>query len=155
MASDVREIMLELKNEGAVFRLFSEEEIDRICSYFSLFTFFGGEIVLKPGEALDLLGVVVSGEFILEEKTALKGNWIVLSNMKRGSIIAHPSIFDSGSPPVRVTTVRDAAGLGTDGAAFERMLEEHPLIGIKFLKEIIRVLFIRYRGLAARLTDVF
>ena len=38
---------------------------------------------------------------------------------------------------------------------FERFLREHPEMGVTFLKELVRVLFVRSRALADRLTDVF
>ncbi|GAG66725.1 unnamed protein product [marine sediment metagenome] len=142
MSKDVRKIMFQLAEEGHVFRLFSEEEVGRLSSDFKIYNYPAGEIVAKPGEALKMMGILVSGEVFLEEKTELKGNWIVLYDMKRGSILAHPSLFDSEPPPVRITAQQDTVFLGIDGASFDRILQEHPQIGITFLKEIIRVLFI-------------
>ena len=145
MSKDVREIMFQLAKEGHVFRLFSDEEIGLLSSQFKIYNYPAGEIVSEPGEALKMLGILVSGEVFLEEKTELKGNWIVLYDMKRGSILAHPSLFDSEPPPIRITAEQDTIFLGIDGAAFDKILKEHSQIGIAFLKEIVRVLFVRSR----------
>lgn len=79
----------------------------------------------------------------------------MLYDMKRGSILAHPSLFDSKPPPIRTTAQQDTTFLGIDEAAFDKILKEHSQVGIAFLKEINRVLFVRSRAMAARLTSVF
>jgi CRP-like cAMP-binding protein len=150
MATNVREIMLQLKKEGAVFRLFSKEDIDRISSYFDVYQYPAGSIPSKPGEPLDMMGIIVSGKVILEEKTEPKGNWIVMASMTRGAILAHPSLFGVKPPPVRVIIHKDTTFLGTNGMSFDAFLKKHPETGNIFLKEMIRVLFMRYRELAAR-----
>ena len=155
MATNVREIMLQLQEEGSVFRLFSEEEIDRTSSYFDIYDYPAGSIVSKPGEPLDMMGIMVSGEATLEEETELKGNWFVLARMTRGAILAHPSLFGVKPPPVRAIIQKDTTFLGTDGKSFDSFLKKHPETGNIFLKEMIRVLFTRYRELAARFNVVF
>jgi len=73
--------------------LFSEEEIDRISSYFKISEYPAGSVPVKAGEPLNLMGILVSGEAIYEEETEMKGKWIVQARMSRGSILAHPSML--------------------------------------------------------------
>lgn len=155
MREKIRNIMLELANEGSFFRLLDEDEIRRVSSYFDIFEFPAGTTLSPPGEPLDMLGIIISGEVWLEEEMELKGHWIVLARMTRGAILAHPSLFGVEPPPIRVVVQKDTSFLGIDGQTFERFLEGNKEIGIKFLKEMIRVMFIRFRGLAGRFTDVF
>lgn len=155
MRERVRDIMLELKEEGSVFRLLDKDEIRRISSYFDVFEFPAGTKLSMPGESLDMLGIIVSGEVWLEEEMELKGHWIVLARMTRGALLAHPSLFGVEPPAIRVVVQKDTSFLGIDGKTFDRFLENHHKTGIKFLKEMIRVLFIRFRALAGRFTDVF
>jgi signal-transduction protein with cAMP-binding, CBS, and nucleotidyltransferase domain len=74
VSKDVREMMFQLAEEGHVFRLFGDEEVDLLSSHFKIYNYPAGEIVLKPGEDLKMLGILVSGDVFLEEKTELKGN---------------------------------------------------------------------------------
>jgi CRP-like cAMP-binding protein len=155
MADNVSEIMLQIQKEGGFFRLFSEEEIDRTSSYFKISEYPAGSVPSKPGEPLDLMGIMISGEAILEEEMEVKGKWVVQARMTRGSILAHPSMFGVKPPPVRVLLPKDSVFLVTDGASFDSFLKEHPEIGVKFQQELIRILFIRLRSYAARFTGVF
>lgn len=155
MQKDVREIMQELKKNGSVFRLFSDEELDIISRYFRVYEYPAGTTVMNPGEVLEMLGILVSGEVIIEEEMELKGNWTVLYDLKRGSLLAHPSLFGSEPPPIRLTTREDTLFIGLEKEGFESFLDQHPRLGIIFLKDIIRVLFVRSRAMADRLTDVF
>ncbi len=155
MTDNVSDIMQQLQKEGGFFRQFSDEEIGRTSSYFTISEYPAGSIPSKPGEPVDLMGIMVSGEAILEEETEVEGRWIVQARMTRGSILAHPSMFGVKPPPVRVSLPKDSVFLVTNGASYYSFLKKHPEIGVKFQQELIRILFIRLRNYAARLTGVF
>jgi CRP-like cAMP-binding protein len=153
--TNIHDIMMQLKKEGGFFRLFSEEEIGKTSSYFKISNYPAGTVAVKASQSLGLMGIMVSGEAILEEETEVKGKWIVQARMTRGAILAHPSMFGVKPPPVRVIISKDSVFLVIDGPSFDSFLKKHPEIGIKFLQELIRVLFIRLRNYAARFTGAF
>ena len=147
--------MLELRKEGRVFRLFTEDDINQIAPHFKAYNFPEGAVVTKPGEQIDMMGIIVSGEVVVEEETELKGNWIVLARLSRGALYINPTLFGGEPTPVRVIAQRDIAFLGINKLSFDALLDQHPHIGIKFMKEIIRVIQSRLRGLTARFVGVF
>ncbi|MBL7032379.1 MAG: Crp/Fnr family transcriptional regulator [Nitrospira sp.] len=151
MATDVYDIMIQIKEEGGFFRVFSKEELDLTSTYFKLLEYPAGSVPAKSGEPLNLMGIVVSGEAIYEEETEF-GKWIVQARMTRGSILAHPSMFGVKPPPVRVFLPKDSAFLAIDGPSYDSFLMKYPEIGVKFQQELIRVLFIRLRNYASRFT---
>jgi len=154
MTTDVRDIMIQLKKEGGFFRILNEEEIDKTSSYFKISEYPAGSVASKPDQPLDLMGIVISGEVIFEEKTEMEGRWIVQARLTRGSILAHPSMFGVKPPPVRVLISKDSVFLVIDKLTFDSFLKKHPEIGVKFLKEMIRVLYIRLRNYAVRFTSI-
>jgi CRP-like cAMP-binding protein len=147
--------MIQLKKEGGFFRSFSEKEINQTSSYFKIDEYPAGSVPSKPGESLGLIGVMVSGEAILEEKTEMKGKWIVQARMTRGSILAHPSVFGVKPPPTRLLLPKDSVFLVIDKSSFESFLRNHPEIGVKFQQELIRILFIRLRNYATRFMSAY
>ena len=154
MTPNVRDIMIQLKNESGFFRILTEEEINQTSSYFKISEYPAGSVASKPDEPLDLMGIVISGEVIFEEKTEMEGRWIVQARLTRGSILAHPSMFGVKPPPVRVLISKDSVFLVIDKLTFDSFLKKHPEIGVKFLKEMIRVLYIRLRNYAVRFTSI-
>jgi len=154
MTPNVRDIMIQLKNESGFFRILTEEEINQTSSYFKISEYPAGSVASKPDEPLDLMGIVISGEVIFEEKTEMEGRWIVQARLTRGSILAHPSMFGVKPPPVRVLIPKDSVFLVIDKLTFDSFLKKHPEIGVKFLKEMIRVLYIRLRNYAVRFTSI-
>ncbi len=155
METNISEIMLQIQKEGGFFRLFSKEEIDKTSSYFTIAEYPAGSVPSKPGVPLDLMGIMISGEAILEEQAEGNGKWVVQARMTRGSILAHPSMFGVEPPPVRVLLPKDSVFLTINGSTYDSFLKEHPNIGVKFQRELIRILFIRLRSYAARLTSIF
>ena len=152
--TNVRDIMIQIKKEGGFFRLFSEEEIELTSAYFKILEYPAGSLAAKPGEPLNLMGIMVSGEAIYEEETEFKGKWVMQARMTRGSILAHPSMFGVKPPPVRVLLPKDSVFLAIDGPSFDSFLMKYPEIGVKFQQELIRVLFIRLRNYASRITGL-
>ena len=125
MTTNVRDIMVQIKEEGGFFRLFSDKEIDLTSTYFKILEYPSGSVASKPDEPLDLMGIVISGEVILEEKTEMKDKWIVQARLTRGSILAHPSMFGVKPPPVRVLLPQDSAFLAIDKLTFDSFLKEN------------------------------
>jgi len=154
MMTNVRDIMIQLKEERGFFRVLSEEDIDKTSSYFKISEYPAGSVASNPDEPLDLMGIVISGEVIFEEKTEMEGRWIVQARLTRGSILAHPSMFGVKPPPVRVLIPKDSVFLVIDKLTFDSFLKKHPEIGVKFLQEMIRILYIRLRNYAARFTSI-
>jgi CRP-like cAMP-binding protein len=155
MSNNVNEIMLQLKEEGSVFRLLNDDEINRVASYFEIFNFPAGSILPDPDVPFEILAIMVSGEVVVEGETEMKGTQVALSRITRGALITHPSMFAVKQLPFRGKVQKDAAFLGINRTSFDTFLKEHPEIGIKFLKELIRVIITRFQGLAVRFTGFF
>ena len=73
MTTDTRDIMLELRKEGRVFRLFTEDDINQIAPHFKAYNFPEGSVVTKPGEQIDMMGIIVPERSLLRKKQNLKG----------------------------------------------------------------------------------
>ena len=155
MMNNVNEIMLQLKEEGSVFRLLNDDEINRVASYFEIYNFPAGSILPEPDVPFEILAIMVSGEVVVEGGTEMKGTQVALSRITRGALITHPSMFAVKQLPFRGKVQKDATFLGINRKSFDAFLKEHPEIGIKFLKELIRVIITRFQGLAVRFTGFF
>jgi len=147
--------MYQLAQERHFFRLFSREELSRISTYFGHHAYPAGKVVSEPAAPLKMLGVILSGELIIEEQGGLKGHWITLFRMRRGAIVMHPSLFDVEPPAMRGLAGQDLTVMAMDGDAFEKMLNEESQVGIKFMRELVRVSLIRSLSMAERLISVF
>jgi len=140
---------------SALLKQLSDDEIEKIAPLFRVRNIPRGTTVLRPGEGRGRFGVVVSGELDLMEDTELKGNPLLLGRLREGGLLAHPTIFDVETPHISVVAHEESRLLVMSKESFENMLDHYPEIGIKILKEIIRVQFIRLRSMADRLAKVF
>ena len=155
MSDNVKEIIKQLKEEGSVFRLLGEDEIDRVAPYFEVSNFPAGSILPDPGAQFEMLAIMISGEVIVEGETEMKGTPVALSRITRGALITHPSMFAVNQIPFRGKVKKDAAFIGINKESFDAFLNDQPEIGIKFLKELIRVLITRFQKLADRFSGFF
>ena len=65
MKESVRDVVLKLKEDGSIFRRYREEDLELILPYLSLYEYPAGTTVTRPGEVVEMLGVLVSGHHIL------------------------------------------------------------------------------------------
>jgi signal-transduction protein with cAMP-binding, CBS, and nucleotidyltransferase domain len=155
MSDNVKEIIKQLKEEGSVFRLLGDDEIDRVASYFEVSNFPAGSILPDPDAPFEMLAIMISGEVVVEGETEMKGTPVALSRITRGALITHPSMFAVNQLPFKGKVKKDAAFIGINRESFDAFLNEQPEIGIKFLKELIRVIITRFQKLAVRFSGFF
>ncbi len=155
MKQQDRKIIKALKEDAALFRLFAEEELEKVAPYFEEAHFKAGSLVFKEGDPPDFLALVRKGKVEIKKQTDFKGKQIVLAHMTKGSVLGELAVFDDFPRSASVEAVEDTDLLILTNEALESFIESYPLLGIKLLKGVSRVLSLRLRQLAERLVVIF
>ena len=155
MKQQDRKIIKALKEDAALFRLFAEEELEKVVPYFEEAHFKAGSLVFKEGDPPDFLALVRRGKVEIKKQTDFKGKQIVLAHMTKGSVLGELAVFDDYPRSASVEAVEDTDLLILTSEALESFIESYPLLGIKLLKGVSRVLSLRLRQLAERLVVIF
>lgn len=156
MTIDVKSVLPGLKAEVRLFRILDKEEFGVLAPYFDLQAYPAGTTVIREGDAGDRVGVVVSGKLETKKQTKFGNHAIVLAQITRGALVAQGSIFDPDQPyPVTIEALEDTHIISISAADLEEILEKHPALGVKLLREVIRVLVIRWQELIQRFSSLF
>lgn len=155
MEREIQKIIDALKGESTVFQLFAEDDLGKISHFFKIERFSAGSTIFLEGDPGDSIGLISSGSVEVKKESDFSGKHIVLARLKKGSIIGEFAMFDEHPRSATVVAIEDSELLILSRQALESFLEHHPLTGIKLLKGISRILTIRLRQSAKRLTLIF
>ncbi|MDF1553778.1 MAG: cyclic nucleotide-binding domain-containing protein [Deferrisomatales bacterium] len=155
MAERPRDVIADLKRERTLFRLFEDSELEVISPYFEPEEHPKGTTLFREGDPGDFVAVIRSGTVEVRKQTEFEGKWVVLAQFGRGSILGELTMFDNRPRSATVLVSEDVELLVLRRDAMEAFLQEHPALGVKLLKGVCRILSLRLRQSAKRLTLIF
>ncbi len=140
--------------EAPLFRIYQREELDQILPFFDYKSFEDNTVIFEEGERGDYLCVVIEGTIEIR-KESVSAKQTVLAKFGRGSVVGEMAIIDQfpRSSAARVTSNSKLLTMTRD--RFDEFLEKEPQLGIKFLREIARILSQRLRRSSGRFSDIF
>lgn len=150
-----REIVQILKEETNLFQLFGEEDLEKIAPYFERLKLEEGDVVFEEGDPADFIAFVKSGRVEAKKSTEFHGKQIVLAHMSQGSILGELALFDGQPRSASTVAIEKTELLVLKRESLEAFFDDYPVLGIKVLKGISRVLSLRLRQLTERLMVVF
>ena len=156
MTFDLASVLQSLKEEVRMFRILDDEEFRQLTPYFDLHAYPAGTTLIQEGERGDRVGIVVSGKLETKKQTKFGNHAIVLAQIARGGLVAQGSVFEPEKPyPVTIDAIEDSQVISINSESLEEILQKYPDTGVKLLKEVIRVLVIRWQELIQRFSSLF
>jgi CRP-like cAMP-binding protein len=156
MDGNLKKKILTMKDELMLFTLLNNEEMELLVPYLELLLYNEGETLFEEGDTGDFLAFIVSGRVQAKKHTEFKGKQIVLATLEKGSLVGEMSIVNPGEPrSASVVALEASEFVIVKRDSLDALTEEYPLIGIKILKGLIRILAIRLQKADERFSIIF
>jgi CRP-like cAMP-binding protein len=156
MDGNLKKKILTMKDELMLFTLLNNEEMELLVPYLELLLYNAGETLFEEGDTGDFLAFIVSGRVQAKKHTEFKGKQIVLATLEKGSLVGEMSIVNPGEPrSASVVALEASEFVIVKRDSLDALTEEYPLIGIKILKGLIRILAIRLQKADERFSIIF
>lgn len=155
MANDLKQTLIELKDDLKIFNLLSDEELEQIIPLFEKITLKTGETLFSEGDPGDFVGFIASGKLEVKKQTEFKGKQIVLALLSKGSLVGELALADEQPRSATVVAHEDSELAVLKRKVLDSLMLEHPHIGVKLLKGLNRILSIRLRKSVDRLATIF
>jgi len=156
MDDNLKKKILAMKNELMLFTLLNNEEMEVLVPYLEVFPYKAGQTLFEEGETGDFLAFIVSGRVQAKKHTEFKGKQIVLATLEKGSLVGEMSMVNPGeSRTASVVALEDSEFVIVSRDSLDKLTETYPLIGIKILKGLIRILAIRLQKADERFSIIF
>jgi CRP/FNR family cyclic AMP-dependent transcriptional regulator len=137
-----------------LFHSLGREDMQILAPCLELRSYQKGEILFREGEAGDFICFVCSGQIEIKKETKFKGKQVILAQISKGSFVGELSIIDGRPRFATAVAAADSQILILRRSDFQSLIENHPVIGSKLLRELARVLCLRLRGTTERLAAV-
>jgi len=144
-----------MKQELRLFHYLDEEEVDRIGCYFEYKVAAVKEILWNEGDPCDYIAFIIAGRIEVKKKTEFPGREVIVGLYGPGSIAGELCIIDGKRRAVTAVAVEPTVLVTLSRADLDRLLDEHPRIGARFLKGILRRVSVRLRKSFDRLAEIF
>ena len=147
----VSQAISELRRENRFFHLFSDAELEVLRPLFQLTRCRQGETLISEGDAEGgPFSIVLSGSLEIKKLTEF-GRYVVLAKVTRGALQGYSSVYHRSRPfPITAVVMEGTELLSLPKEKLDALLDNHPAIGIKILREVIRVQDVRLQELVVR-----
>lgn len=156
MADNLTQFIFSMKEELMLFDLLTEQEVEQIIPYLEVAVYPKDTTLFNEGDSGDFLMFILNGSMEVKKSTEFKGKQIVLAKLGRCSLVGELSFVDVTQPrSATVVASEDSEVVILRREKLDALTIEYPVIGVKILKGLIRVLAIRLRKAVERLSMIF
>jgi CRP-like cAMP-binding protein len=146
-----------LVSEGALAKSFPyllPEECKVLCGFLEYKKCAKDEVFIRQGDAGDFMGFLLQGRLAIKKETSFPGKFVLVAILEGGSLVGEISVVEENPRSATVVAMEESEILVLRRDKAEKLLEENPLLAVKLLKKIIRVLGARLQKASARLAQL-
>jgi CRP-like cAMP-binding protein len=132
-----------LISEMPLFDALNVDDVDQLEKYLVLKQLEPGSVVYKQGTTGRSVCFVVEGELSVVRDE--NGDKVTIGNIKRGESVGEMSLIDGLTRSASVIANSETQVLLLKQEDFEKLLKDHPQIGIKILKSLAKALSMTLR----------
>jgi CRP-like cAMP-binding protein len=135
-----------------VFSSFSLDELSVLAKHMSFVHLQRGEYLFMEGDQGTFMGFVVSGVLEVQKSTS-GGERVPLARLTKGSSIGEMAIIDQSVRSATVVAKQATTMVTLTEKGFDLLAEKNPVLGIKVIKKIARLLSLNMRRTSSKLAD--
>ncbi len=144
-----------LREEDSIFKFVGEENLGAISEFFQCVTVSAGEVLWREGDDCDYVAFIVSGQVEVKKQTEFEGKHVIVGLYNRGAVVGAVCILDGSKRAVTAKAVDDTSLAVISRDNFEKLIEEHPVLGTKLMKGMLLSFSVRLRKSFERLATFF
>ena len=146
---------LVMKDELSLFPFLEEKDLTEVPCYFHRRQVKAGELLYSEGDSCDYLAYIIEGSLEIKKQTEFADKKFILGIYGQGSIVGELCILDQVPRVVTAVAKEDTTLVVLTQENFEKMLDECPELGVKFLKGLFLAVSIRLRKNFDRMASIF
>jgi CRP/FNR family transcriptional regulator, cyclic AMP receptor protein len=145
-------VVLDLLIDIPLFDSIPGEDLKIMSRHMKVMDFKKDEVIFEEGDRGDYVCFVVKGVLDVFKKNE-NGESVVISSLGKGRSIGEMSVIDAFTRSATVRARVDTTLVILTKADFEEIVDKYPVIGVKILKGISRLLSMNLRKTSSRLAD--
>jgi CRP-like cAMP-binding protein len=114
-----------------------------------------GGTLWEEGDKDNYAAFIISGKLGIKKKTEFEGKHMIVGTFDRGTVVGELCLLTDKERSVTAVVLEDVDVVILSSGNFERMITEHPMLGLKLLKHIFIVTSKRLSGSYQRIASIF
>jgi len=145
----------QMKRELGFFSFLSESDLGDVSGFFNCRTVAARTNLWHAGDSSDYIAFIISGRVQIKVDTEFPGKQVVVGVFSRGSVIGSSCAVDTATRFTTAMAMEDAGLILLAHDNFNRLIDDHPLIGSKLLKGMLLSEANRLQKAYMRLASIF
>jgi len=144
-----------MKQELSCFSFLEEADLDEMAGYFECRQVQAGDTLWREGDACSFVAFLIQGRLEVKKQTEFAGKQVVVGVYGRGAVVGEICFFD-GSPRSETAQALEHIDLILlTRRSYERLVEAHPVFGVRLLEGMLLTVSTRLRKSFERLAAIF
>jgi len=144
-----------MKGELGYFSFLEEAALDEIATYFECRQVKAGETLWKEGDPCTFVAFIIQGRLEVKKQTEFAGKEVVVGVYGRGSVVGEICFFGGSRRAETAQALEHVDLILLTRASYERLVEAHPVLGVRLLEGMLLTVSTRLRKSFERLAAIF
>ncbi|RJQ44361.1 MAG: cyclic nucleotide-binding domain-containing protein [Nitrospiraceae bacterium] len=154
-ASRIKDLSERMKQEFKFFKTLTDEECTAFLSFCEDRQVSSGGTLWNEGDTDNYAAFLISGKLGIKKKTAFKGKYMIVGTFDKGTVVGELCLLTDQARSVTAVVLESAVLVQLSSMDFERLIAEHPMLGLKLLKHIFIITSKRLNGSYKRIASIF
>lgn len=144
-----------MKRELSSFSFLEDADLDEIAGYFECRQVKVGENLWREGDTGNYLAFVIQGRLEVKKQTEFAGKEVVVGVYGPGAVVGEICFFSRSSRPETAHALTHLDLILLTRRSYERLVEAHPVLGVRLLEGMLLTVSTRLRKSFERLAAIF
>jgi CRP/FNR family cyclic AMP-dependent transcriptional regulator len=144
-----------MREEFKFFNALTHNECAAFLGYCENRQVDAGGTLWTEGDIDNYAAFIVSGKLGIKKKTEFEGKHMIVGTFDRGTVVGELCLLTDKTRSVTAVVLENVDVVALSSRDFERMITEHPMLGLKLLKHIFIVTSKRLSGSYERIASIF
>ena len=149
MNNGIELMLLEFLRKIPLFDALDDDELVVVGKRISVFELDQGNFLFKEGQPGDSVCFLLNGSLDVIKQT--EKNMVEIATLSRGCTVGEMSIVGESKRSATIKARKNSSLASLSREDFEKILEEHPKIGVKMLKALLKYLSMNMRRTSKQL----
>jgi CRP-like cAMP-binding protein len=130
------------------------EECGEVAAYCSVQKIAEGTVVMSQGDVGDFMGIVLDGKLAIKKETVFPGKFVLIAILEKGAMVGEIAMAEETIRTASVIAEEETSLLVLSHEKSVQLFHDHPVVAVKILKRILKVVGGRLQLASARLAQL-
>ena len=144
-----------MRAEFRFFNALSDEDLQSFLSFCENRQIDAGENLWTEGDEDNFAAFIISGKLGIKKRTEFEGKYMIVGTFAKGTVVGELCLLTKQTRSVTSIVLEPLDFVRLSNEDFEKLMTEHPMLGLKLLRHIFLVISKRLSRSTERMAAIF